>query len=251
MADLTTFAGTFNRSAAADEPGMELYVRSYLLIRTVVGVLGIALPLVLIVGESFFLKGSAEVRGSLSAYYHSPMRDFFVGSLCVIGVLLITYMAARVNADFWASLVAGVFLIGVAFIPTERPGISDTAPPCGTDPKPPDCASVQQLLGEVWSARIHYTCAAIALVSLAVIAFLFAWREKHFAESHRLYTFHLGCCIAIVAGLLLAVAGEAHHFTIWVLTPLYIGEVVAVLAFGLGWLVKGWDLWKALVPGSG
>src|SRR5438132_210540 len=101
MADLTTFAGTFNRSAAADEPGMELYVRSYLLIRTVVGVLGIALPLVLIVGESFFLKGSAEVRGSLSAYYHSPMRDFFVGSLCVIGVLLITYMAARVNADFW------------------------------------------------------------------------------------------------------------------------------------------------------
>ena len=36
---------------------------------------------------------SVHVRGSLSAYYHSSMQDIFVGSLCVTGLLLITYMA--------------------------------------------------------------------------------------------------------------------------------------------------------------
>ena len=30
------------------------------------------------------------------------------------------------------------------------------------------------------------------------------------------------------------------------LTPLYIGEVVTVIAFGIGWLAQGIDLWKWL-----
>lgn len=41
-----------------------LYVQSFLLIRTIVGFIGILLPVVLIVGEAFFLKGGVHVRGS-------------------------------------------------------------------------------------------------------------------------------------------------------------------------------------------
>lgn len=37
-------------------------------------------------------RGTTQLpRGSLSAYYHSGIRDLFVGSLCVTAVFLITY----------------------------------------------------------------------------------------------------------------------------------------------------------------
>src|SRR5215467_13881070 len=69
------------------------YTRSYRLIRLVVGFLGIALPIVFIIGEALFLRGSVHVRGSLSEYYHTSMQDIFVGGLCIIGLLLAAYMA--------------------------------------------------------------------------------------------------------------------------------------------------------------
>src|SRR6266496_784753 len=78
-----------------------LYARSYLLIRTVVGVIGILLPLAFILGEAVFLGGGVQVRGSISAFYHTSMRDIFVGALCVVGLLLITYMAGQVKRQDW------------------------------------------------------------------------------------------------------------------------------------------------------
>lgn len=71
------------------------YTYSYRTIRLVVGFLGIALPLVLIIAEAVFIKGGVHVRGSLSAYYHSPVQDIFVGGLCVIGIMLATYMGGE------------------------------------------------------------------------------------------------------------------------------------------------------------
>lgn len=52
-----------------------LYARSYLLIRTVVGAIGILLPIVLWVVDALVLHGWLTARGSLSAYYHSGARD--------------------------------------------------------------------------------------------------------------------------------------------------------------------------------
>jgi len=49
--------------------------------RAIIGIIGIALPIVLIFGEAVFLRGGVHVRGSLSAYYHTSMRDIFVASL--------------------------------------------------------------------------------------------------------------------------------------------------------------------------
>jgi hypothetical protein len=69
--------------------------------RAIIGIIGIVLPLVLIAGEAFFLRGGVHVRGSLSAYYHTSMRDLFVASLCVTGFFLATYMAGTKTWDFW------------------------------------------------------------------------------------------------------------------------------------------------------
>lgn len=224
-----------------------LYVRSYLLIRTVVGVLGILLPLLFIIGEAYFLRGSVQVRGSLSAYYHTSMRDLFVAGLCVIGYLLATYMSAQTNTwDFWLSLVAGVAVMGVAFFPTGRPGLTEEAPLCGTTPIPSGCSAIQQQLGENVVAAIHYTSAAIFIVSLGVLAFYFASRERRHTNNTGLANVLKLCGVAIFAAVAWVIVGGLLRATFWGLTPLYVGEVLSVWAFGLAWLLKGRDLWKLL-----
>ncbi len=100
------------------------YTRSYQVIRLTIGFLGVLLPVVFIIGEAFFLKEGIHVRGSLSAYYHTSMQDVFVAGLCVIGFMLVTYMAGEPRTwDFWVSLAGGIAVLGVVFFPTSRPGL--------------------------------------------------------------------------------------------------------------------------------
>lgn len=236
---------TFRRPQSLDDRTnpAALYVSSYLITRTVVGFLGILLPIAFIVGEAFYLRGDVHVRGSISAYYHTAMRDLFVAGLCVIGFLLMTYMSAQTKTwDFWLSLVAGAAVVGVAFFPTLRPGLAPDAPLCGTQPVPPGCAPMQQALGETTTAAIHYTCAAIFILSLAAIAFLFAYREKKFENDTKMALVQRICGWAIIAAILWVVLGFVVDLTIWELKPLYVGEVVSVWAFGISWLLKGRDL---------
>ena len=216
-----------------------------------VGGLGIVLPLILIIGEAAFLRGGVHVRGSLSAYYHSPMQDIFVGGLCVIGFLLATYMAGEFKTvDFWASLIAGIAVLGVVFFPTTRSGLPPNAPPCGSIPEPAGCSAIEQTLGEHQTAVIHGTCAIVFILFLAVMSFLFAISEL-LPEEDRLpaqggrkpgqfgkaglFWIHLACTLVILAAGAWAFWGAG----IGQLTRLYIGEVASVWAFGLSWIVAG------------
>src|SRR5215203_533751 len=73
--------------------------RSYFLMRLLVGCLGVALPVVLLLGDLFFMGANFSARGSMSAYYHSGMRDVFVSILAVVGMLLVTYKITERNRD--------------------------------------------------------------------------------------------------------------------------------------------------------
>jgi len=227
------------------------YTRSYRVMRLVVGFLGVALPLVFIIGEAFFLRGGVHVRGSISAYYHTPMQDVFVGGLCVIGFLLATYMAGEHRTwDFWASLIAGLAVLGVVFFPTTRSGLPADAPACGSVPQPLGCSTVEQALGEHQTAVIHGISAIVFIFFLAVMSFLFATSEvlpkqdparggpkpKVF-RNPVLFWVHTACALVILAAGAWAFAGAG----IWELTPLYIGEVAAIWAFGISWIIAGID----------
>jgi hypothetical protein len=226
------------------------HMQSYLLIRTVVGILGLALPFLLWWGDDAFLVGSARLRGSLSTYYHTSMRDLFVGGLCVIGFLLITYMAGGWRLpEFWLSSLAGLAVIVVAFFPTDRPGFRRGDAVCGRDafPVPDGCSPMQTRLGEGLTASIHYTAAAVFIASLAVICLYFAQQER--AGGHmggaRL---HWTCAGLIVAAGVWIVLGRIWRLEILDVTPLYVGEVVSVWSFSASWLAKGKDIKKAPVP---
>lgn len=224
-----------------------LYVQSYLLTRAIVGFLGILLPLVFIIGEAFFLDGTVQVRGSISAYYHTAMRDIFVAGLCVTGFLLMTYMSGQTNTwDFRLSLVAGVAVLGVALFPTGRPDLASGAPACGITPVPAGCSAIQQELGETLVAGIHFASAVIFIVALGALAFFFAYREERYNDNIQLANLLRACGVIIFAAIAWVGIGGFLNATIWGLTPLYVGEVLSVWAFGVAWLVKGRDLRKTL-----
>ena len=63
------------------------HVISYLTLRQIVGVLGISFPFIL-AGGNMIIQGAIGIQPSISAYYHTPMGDVFVGTLCVIGFVL-------------------------------------------------------------------------------------------------------------------------------------------------------------------
>jgi hypothetical protein len=55
----------------------------------------------------------------------------------------------------------------------------------------------------------------------------------------------LAAILWVVAGLFVG----SDRLTIGGFTPLYVGEVIAVYAFALSWLFKGWDLMTAVFRG--
>lgn len=205
------------------------YLRSYLLMRTVIGLIGMGLPVVLLVGDWLFVAG-AMPRGSLSAYYHTGMRDIFVGSLFVIGVFLLTYMLFTYNWDNVLSMIAGVAALAVAIFPTG-----------GNHPLTP----LQERLGERTVSFVHQASAAVFILSLAVISFLFGQRERRrpdrrLNQQRRGKALHWACGLIIIGAVAYMAATKLlgwqdEH-------SLFYGETVAVLAFGLSWLMKGLEL---------
>lgn len=245
---LTTESFTQPDEMGARDP-VALYVRSYLLTRTVVGVAGVLLPSLLMLLDWLVLPRDAFVRGSLSAYYHSPARDLFVGILFVVGVLLMTYLAGQRDTwDFWLSLGAGAAAIGVALVPTPRPGVAAGDPRCGVDPAPTGCTAVQQALGETVAGVLHFSFAAVFILGLGVLCFLFARRALRHDGAVRIARLFRSCGVVILVAAVGAAAGEVAGVELLGVTALYAGEVVAVYAFGLCWFVAGRRLWMRLLP---
>jgi hypothetical protein len=210
-------------------PGASPYVRSYLIMRFLVGVLGIAVPVLLVLGEPLLFNDRPFPLGSLSAYYYSGAREVFVGSLFAIGGFLVTYKIADHSWENVASIVAGLAAITVALFPTGRPGAGVPLTP------------LQTSLGESTVERVHYGAGAVFFIALAVISYLFSrpgpqTGRRSPAFWHR---FHLACCGVIVAALAFALLHLLLH---WPGYGLLIAEVVAVWAFGLSWLMKGFEI---------
>ncbi|MER7705134.1 DUF998 domain-containing protein [Kitasatospora sp. NPDC097605] len=196
-------------------------VRTVRRLRLGIGLLGFLLPIVLPVGNSL-TSARIALLDSMSASYYTHMRNVFVGGLCAIGVFLICYRHDR--REDRLSSVAGVLAIGVALFPTEPPD-SVTAHPSG----------VQTAVGTV-----HLACAAGLFAVLAYFCLrLFADSPAGGGRRPARDWVYLVCGWVIVAGIgAVAVAGVLHLARDWPLTVPYLGEAVAVLAFGVAWLVK-------------
>ncbi len=214
-------------------PGSERYVRSYVTVRFAIGVLGLALPFLLVLVEPILFDGQPFPRGSLSAYYYSGMRELFVGVLWAIGVFLVLYKLTEFSWESRLSTLAGFAVVLVALFPTGRPGDGVSLTP------------LQNLLGEASVERIHFFAAAVFIGSLAPITYFFGREEgrrpgRPGRRSSRFWrTYHWTCTgvIAAAAGLALfaGITGEPDK-------GLLIAEAVAVWGFAASWLMKGAEL---------
>jgi len=191
------------------------YVKSYVFMRFAIGVLGLALPVILVFLEPILFDGQPFPRGSLSAYYYSGMREIFTGMLCAIGVFLVIYKITERTREARVSTYAGLAVIVVALFPTGKPGAK-------VEPTP-----LQNLLGEGTVETIHFVFASIFISFLAVISYFFA---KHRSERRLL---HWLCTGAI--GVALALAAYAGYTGDPDKGILY-AEWIAVWAFAVSWL---------------
>jgi hypothetical protein len=235
MALTRPFSGsTPTRAQLLATPGGELYLKSWLAQRLVVGLLGVFMPIILIVGEAVLFGAADFPRSSLSAYYFSGLSVVFVGTLCATGVFLITYMAFHRNGDNYVSTGAGIFAIAVAVFPTW--------PARGESPAP-----IQLKLGEGPVQFLHSACAVLFIGLLAVMSWRFAGREGE-RGNRRLRAVHLGCAAAMVASAVLALIGKLLHVEqVGGWSGLLLVELACTWAFGISWFLKGAELSDAFV----
>ena len=199
-------------------------VLSYLGLRKAIGVLGLALPFVLAVGG--MLLDGPGIQASISNYYYTGMRNVFVGTLCAIGVFLLSYRGYERTDDI-AGYIACVLSVGVAFFPTT--------PAC----TPSDA---QRLIG-----RLHLASAAGFFLTLSYFSLILFTKtdptKQPTARKLQRNTVYRACggimlgaigLIVLYALLPRNVTGSLDR-----LDPVFWLEALAVVAFGVSWLTKG------------
>jgi hypothetical protein len=93
--------------------------KSHLILRRILGLLGIFLPLVLLIWGATLSNPVGPPLNSISDhYYYSGMGHFFVGTLMAIGFFLAAYRGYDKN-DNIAGWIACIFALCVAFFPNH------------------------------------------------------------------------------------------------------------------------------------
>jgi hypothetical protein len=211
---------------------------SYLALRKAVGVIGIALPVVLVLGN-WQLFHSQAFEDSISYYYYTGMRGVLVGSLWAIGIFLMSYRGYQ-RRDEIAGRLACVFALGVALFPTAREtGTCDIGHLFRLDHGGCDAAHIISFF--------HATCAALLFTTLAYFS-LFLFTETHPGREQDMTrrkrernVVYYVCGWIIVASIIsILTLHEGLHISQFGRLPvLFSLESVAVIAFGASWLVKG------------
>lgn len=203
---------------------------SYLTLRKSVGGLGFALPIVLVAGTLFFgdCKG---VQLSISGYYHTIMRDVFVGIVCAIALFLFAYNGYD-KRDKIAAQLASFFAIGLALFPTSQ--VQPT----------PICNIASEPLPAFFGI-LHLLFAAAFFIVLAYFSlFLFTESDgKMTEEKKRRNTIYRFCGIIMVVCLILITIyflliepelSQPEKYDV-----VFYLESIALWAFAASWLVKG------------
>jgi hypothetical protein len=199
-------------------------VLSYLGLRKAVGYLGTALPFVLAFGG--MLLDGPGIQGSISSYYYTGMRNVFVGTLCAIGVFMLSYRGYERKDDIAGDL-ACVFAVVVALFPTT---------PHGTP------SAMDKLIG-----TIHLASAAAFFLTLSYFSLiLFTKTDPNKQPTLRKIQrnkVYKACGYTMLAALALMVFRALLPTNIAAyldkIDPVFWLESVAVIAFGVSWLTKG------------
>jgi hypothetical protein len=209
------------------------FIISFLAMRRLIGILGISLPIIVVIGG--FLQSGSVVQGSISGYYYTNMRDFFVGLLCVVSLFLMSYRGYEKIDDLIGNL-SGVFAMGIVVFPTSM-----------------FCGQVVKvgifLLNDDISEYIHLTFGTLFFLSLSFNSiFLFTRRHPGVLgrEKRRRNIIYRFCGIVMILAIVCTTIYTIFLRDTYIskFYPVLILESIALFAFGISWLVKGYTLFK-------
>lgn len=201
------------------------HVVSYLWLRRAVGGLGLLLPLML--GPiGFFLLG-IDIQQNMSCYYHTALRDVFVGILFAIGLFMFCYVGST-QFENWTGNLGCLAAIGIALCPIDY----------GSDP-------LQQ---RTIAGYIHTMCGGVLFTCMGLFSL---WHfpasepedENRVWDDRRRLVFRatgivLFCSLLVMAIYLFALdSRQREQLGRW--NVIFWGEWVAIWAFAIAWLVKG------------
>lgn len=203
----------------------EVKLLSYLRIRQVIGWLGIMLSFSMWFGNLIISK-TTTLQPSISDYYYTCMGDVFVGILFAIAMFLFSYKGFDENDNKITSL-AGTFAIIVALFPTGSTNVKYIS-------------NTHTILNIPYSALgyIHLTAAGLFFITLSAYSYFWftkgnlnnpmkVYRNKVYKTCAVIMVFSI---ISILIMRLLKISFP--NSTYWF-------ETLALLAFGISWLVKG------------
>jgi hypothetical protein len=213
------------------------FVISYLSLRKAVGILGIALPIVLIVGFVLFDKG-CQFPPTISHYFYTNLGTYFTGTLCAVAMFLFSYKGPE-KKDARAATIAAICALGVAFFPTNPARILD------------NCVKVSLSANPVHNA-LHYGFAALLFLTFAYFSlFLFTKSSDIIPTPQKLIrnTIYRSCGLIIIiciGGILLLTIMDDQDKLSTQKANIYtfILETIGLFAFGSSWLVKGGTILK-------
>jgi len=201
--------------------------------RRLIGILGIALPIIVVFGG--YMQDGSSIQGSISGYYYTNMRDFFVGLLCIVSVFLISYRGYE-KIDNLVGNLSGIFALGMVIFPTAM--FSGKVVKVG-----------MFLIDDNISEYIHFAFGSLFFLALSFNSiYLFTRRQPGFLSKEKkqrnfIYRF---CGIVMLLSILcisLYMFFLRNTF-IAKLNPVLILESIALFAFGISWLIKGNTFFK-------
>jgi hypothetical protein len=201
-------------------------VLSYLAIRRAIGVVGLLLPMLL--GPVGWLIFGIGIQDNMSSYYHTALRDVFVGAMCAIGIFLFCYRGYD-WIEGWTANFGCLSALGIAFCPLDA----------DSDP-----LYQQSIVGylHTFSGGIFF----LTLAFYSLFHFPSAEGKKHEVvphEAQRNFVYRMSGIVILFS--LMAMGGylfvipedwkrilNVYHFLFWM-------EWVAVWSFSAAWLTKG------------
>jgi len=226
-------------SSIPDSPNQQAIIISFLQLRRAIGWCGIGLPIFLFLAFTFQYP-HCSLPPSISHFYYTGLGTYFTGTLFAVAIFLFHYRMPE-KIDRLAAQIAAVAALLVACCPTN-----------------PYCNSCYTCIQIEWIphpivTKLHYGAALVFFLVLAFFCIcLFTKTHTNLPETpqkiirNRLYTI---CGYTILICIALLALQEWQWFIQRV--PLikgssttFVAESIALLAFGISWLVKGETLWK-------
>jgi hypothetical protein len=212
----------------AGKSGNELsLIFNYLEHRKTIGILGMAFPIILLMGGMIVFRIGGQV--SISAYYHTGMRDVFVGILWAIGIFLLSYKGYDC-LDRIVSVLGCIFAVGITLFP----------------------------VGTGLAGKVHLACAFLFFSTLIFFSLVLfpktnpkktpTTRKLQRNIVYKICGYTMMICILLIIVYFLLPDTVASLFE--TVNPVFWLETIAIFFFGISWFTKGeailWD--KVLNP---